>query len=241
MPAIAEAVFQLIDRLHAAPTVSDAWSKYLTAARLAGYDHGLAFLAADETALNERLLLSEMPSGWTQAYSAAQCEHIDPIAERTRFSTAPFSWQLKDWDQVASLRRWHDLDYQAGLHGGIIIPDRSGNKLRAVGLCGGTDLGNVHPHDRMALHFAALELMQRKDVMTLRTRGAGEENKHLSDRERECLVWIAAGKTDWEIGQILSISEKTVNTHIERAKHKLNVTTRPQAIVAAMRLKLIEV
>jgi LuxR family quorum sensing-dependent transcriptional regulator len=63
----------------------------------------------------------------------------------------------------------------------------------------------------------------------------------LSERERECLHWASAGKTDWEIGEILSISEKTANAHIERAKRKYNVATRVQAVVLALRAGEIQV
>jgi DNA-binding CsgD family transcriptional regulator len=54
------------------------------------------------------------------------------------------------------------------------------------------------------------------------------------------LRWVAAGKSDWAIGQILRISEKTVNFHVENAKRKLGVGTRIQAVVAAMRAGLID-
>ena len=57
----------------------------------------------------------------------------------------------------------------------------------------------------------------------------------LGPRERECLQWVAEGKTDWEISEILSISEKTANTYIERAKHKFGVATRVQAVVHGLR------
>ena len=50
----------------------------------------------------------------------------------------------------------------------------------------------------------------------------------------EVLRWIAAGKSDWEIGQILQISAKTVNYHVENTKRKFGVATRMQAVVAAM-------
>ncbi len=43
----------------------------------------------------------------------------------------------------------------------------------------------------------------------------------LTERERMVLSWVAAGKSSWEIGRILSISEHTVNSHIERAVAKL--------------------
>jgi DNA-binding CsgD family transcriptional regulator len=49
------------------------------------------------------------------------------------------------------------------------------------------------------------------------------------------LEWIATGKSDWQIGQILDISNKTVNYHAENLKRKYGVATRIQVVVAALR------
>jgi DNA-binding CsgD family transcriptional regulator len=56
---------------------------------------------------------------------------------------------------------------------------------------------------------------------------------YLTPREREVLSWVALGKSDWQIAQILLISHKTVNFHVERAKRRLNVGTRVQAAIIA--------
>ncbi len=61
----------------------------------------------------------------------------------------------------------------------------------------------------------------------------------LSARERECLQWIASGKSSWDIGVILNISENTVNFHIKNALHKLDANTRTLAVVKAIRYGLI--
>ena len=52
----------------------------------------------------------------------------------------------------------------------------------------------------------------------------------MSKREIECMKWVAAGKTDWEIGQILGISRSTAHFHVERAKKKLRKTSRTEAV-----------
>lgn len=62
----------------------------------------------------------------------------------------------------------------------------------------------------------------------------------LTQREREVMSWIAQGKSDWQIGQILCISAKTVNYHAENAKRKLGVATRIQAVLAAIRSGALE-
>jgi DNA-binding CsgD family transcriptional regulator len=61
----------------------------------------------------------------------------------------------------------------------------------------------------------------------------------LTSRQIEVLGWAAKGKTDWQIAQILLISRKTANYHIERAKQNLQVSTRMQAVLAAVRLGLM--
>ncbi len=58
-------------------------------------------------------------------------------------------------------------------------------------------------------------------------------------RESEILAWVAAGKSDWAIGRILNISDKTVNFHVENAKRKLGVGTRIQAVIVALRIGLL--
>ena len=58
-------------------------------------------------------------------------------------------------------------------------------------------------------------------------------------RERECLTWVAAGKTAWEISQILMIAQTTAIFHIENAKKKLDSRTLPQAVARAAAAGLI--
>lgn len=61
----------------------------------------------------------------------------------------------------------------------------------------------------------------------------------LTPREHDCLSWVAQGKTSWEIGLLLTISEATVNFHLANAARKLGVHGRTLAIGRAIRLGLI--
>nr|WP_081259785.1 helix-turn-helix domain-containing protein [Achromobacter mucicolens] len=63
---------------------------------------------------------------------------------------------------------------------------------------------------------------------------------HLSDRQADCLKWSAAGKTSWETSRILGVSESTVNFHLRNACNRLGVRGRRAAVVAALRLGLLE-
>ncbi len=57
----------------------------------------------------------------------------------------------------------------------------------------------------------------------------------LTERESEVLYWIGNGKTNREIGQILDMSPRTVNKHLEQIFRKLEVDNRTSAATVAIR------
>jgi len=58
-------------------------------------------------------------------------------------------------------------------------------------------------------------------------------------REMEALKWAYEGKTSWEIGIILLISERTVKFHLKNIYQKLNVTNRSQAVAKVIRYGIL--
>lgn len=62
----------------------------------------------------------------------------------------------------------------------------------------------------------------------------------LSQRERECLEWVSRGKSSSDIGAILSLSPRTVESYLEKVCAKMKVRTRIEAVVAAVQMGLIE-
>jgi DNA-binding response OmpR family regulator len=63
---------------------------------------------------------------------------------------------------------------------------------------------------------------------------------NLNSREIETLTWSARGKTSDEIAQILDLTKRTVDFHLDSARAKLGVATRTQAVVTAVTGRLIE-
>ena len=55
----------------------------------------------------------------------------------------------------------------------------------------------------------------------------------LNDREVEALTWVARGKTSAEIAQILGLSKRTIDFHIDNARSKLGAATRTEAVIKA--------
>jgi DNA-binding CsgD family transcriptional regulator len=61
----------------------------------------------------------------------------------------------------------------------------------------------------------------------------------MTAREREVLRWTAEGKTAYKISRILTVSERTVNFHINNVVNKLGATNKTQAAVKAAALGLL--
>lgn len=61
----------------------------------------------------------------------------------------------------------------------------------------------------------------------------------LSDRELEVLKLVAAGKSNHEAAELLSVSENTVKFHLKNILNKLNVSNRTEAVTVALQKHLI--
>jgi DNA-binding NarL/FixJ family response regulator len=62
----------------------------------------------------------------------------------------------------------------------------------------------------------------------------------LNDREIEALTWVARGKTSAQIAELVGLSKRTIDFHLDNARIKLGATTRTQAAIKAAIGKLIE-
>jgi DNA-binding CsgD family transcriptional regulator len=72
-----------------------------------------------------------------------------------------------------------------------------------------------------------------------RLRRTASNTTVLSARELEVVRWTAQGKTSLEIGQILSLSDHTVNAYMTNAIRKLDCVNRTQLVAKAIRMKII--
>ncbi len=98
--------------------------------------------------------------------------------------------------------------------------------------------------DERAAHAPSFEtlLLQALDPASAKAalgRVAEPRGSTLTKRELEILQLLAPGLTNKEIAQRLSLSPRTVDTHVERVLSKLNATTRTRAVAAAIRTGLV--
>ncbi|MBI3435356.1 MAG: autoinducer binding domain-containing protein [Proteobacteria bacterium] len=176
------------------------------------------------------------PQDYIERYSSQNYVLKDPVVTELRKNLNPYSWsdvrrtrELKksEVNIIDEAREWGSRD---GMMLQIVTNSGLVSCFCPCGL--GPDLS---PRARTALeviaiysHHAlrrALVQNQRDDVVHI----------PLTPREREIMQWVAVGKTDDEIGEILLIASTTVTQHVENAKRKLDALRRTYAVVQAIR------
>ena len=245
-----EGIFHLdvIDFVETSNTVvspDEAFDLFVGAVGEYGYDQ-VAFGALSPAAQNrfgrERpapAVVLNYPEDWINYYFENEYQSIDPVVLQTPSRRRAFLWKSLEErtnltrDQVALFREGE----AAGLRDGLSVPIHGPfGELFVVSLAsaaGGTD------GDRLLSHLQMLSIQFQVAYTSLAT-GEPPPPARLTQRERECLLWSARGKSTWSIGKILSISEHTVQFHLKQAMTKLGTTNRVVAIVTALRAGLID-
>lgn len=160
----------------------------------------------------------------------------DPIMEACRKTLTGFFWS--DVGMFVRLTERHRRRAEAvertGLSDGFVVPT---NVLGEYpGSCHfATASGRTLPRE----HSAALQTIATYGFEAARRLVQAEATPPqpaapLSDRQRECIILSAKGKSDTVIGQLLGLSPKTVNAYLEAAKKRYGVATRSQLIVRAL-------
>lgn len=102
-----------------------------------------------------------------------------------------------------------------------------------------TSTPRKYSHRVVRYFFSCLTKMQTKLDAEPNRPHIPANTCHLSPRELTVLLWMKEGKTNWEIAQILGLSERTVRFHVGGIFEKLDVTSRTQAVARALGAGLI--
>ncbi len=177
---------------------------------------------------------------WKTHYQEQGLHLIDPTLHMSQRSIAPVDWSRlergKDFQRV--FRDAHDFGIPDQ---GITIPVRGPygdiGLLSAVRECSREEWKKLVPNVISDLQSLAVHI--HDNVMTSDTISRMLYHPTLSSRELEILQWAAAGKSQQDIGDILSISHRTVEVHLRSSREKLNALTTPQAVGRAIGIGLI--
>ncbi len=188
--------------------------------------------------------ISSYPKKWQTLYHSKGLVKIDPTLIYAETHHTPTTWSeiVHSCHNEKNACKYIRNAKKHGLKSGITFPLRGnvGNiavlnlaskktsplpqTLIDTALVFGTLFAN-HVHD------AVLRIFD-EDLLPIK-------KKRLSHRERECLLWVAEGKTTWEIAKILKIANRTVSYHLENIISKLEVKNRQQAVAHGLMMSYI--
>jgi DNA-binding CsgD family transcriptional regulator len=238
-----------IDRLRAfveSPSIDALTADIDLALRQLGIDYW--FYAVDLPLVNDhpnQLRMGTYPEAWVKHYFEMDYISIDPIISHCHDHATPMAWEQAQSHHrrvvdphLQKIRQLFGEAREFGLGTGVSVP------LHGPGVSWGlmsftslritaADFETLLPELHLLAHFsheAARRFVRSRTPVELPA---------LTKRERECLSWAAEGKTSWEIGQLLNISERTSVFHLQNATHKLGVSGRQAAVARAVTLGLI--
>lgn len=183
--------------------------------------------------LNSTIYFNTRPEAWTRHYVEANHILNDPMVRELYKTYDPYSWTdvlARRTLEVAD-RRIVEEAGEFGMREGFVVPVYQLNGYFGLVSAAG---GKIELTERTRAVLQLISIYVHDKVARLH-RAMREQRARLSPREIECLKWVSVSKSDWVIGEILNLSERTVNGYIESAKRKYDVTTRVQAVLLAAR------
>jgi DNA-binding CsgD family transcriptional regulator len=166
---------------------------------------------------------------------------LDPVMQHCKRHSTPIIWNQDTYLEGGLIEKWEKqaaFGYRTGVGMALHLPD---GKHFMIGVDRDQALPR-HPTELTRI-VADLQLFavhaQDAAMRLLVPVEQAVDVPQLTARELEALRWTMDGKTAWEVGAILGISERTAVLHVNNAMHKLGCTSKHQAVIKALRLGLI--
>lgn len=180
--------------------------------------------------------LHNYPQSWAESYDSHALGMVDPVHRASHVTAKGFSWS--DIGRLIPLtpqdHRMLALGEEQGLRSGFTVPahvpgeargscsfacrnPRDGAPIPLIAHCAGT----------FAFETARRLWLKRGHSLALR-------KPVLTDRQRDCVLLMAQGKTDPEISTILGISRETVTEHVRTACQRYGIYKRQLLITLTL-------
>jgi DNA-binding CsgD family transcriptional regulator len=190
---------------------------------------------------SEFITVDNTPQSYLDVFEDSGRARQDPVMQHCKHQSVPIIWNQDTYVNVGLADQW-DVQARFGYRTGIAmalhlpegrhfflgvdrdqsLPSHSGELTRMV-----ADLQLFAVHAQEAA--SRIMMPAQRDP----------EAPNLTPREVESLRWTMDGKTAWEVGNILGISERTAVLHVNNAMHKLGCVNKHQAVLKALRMGLI--
>lgn len=184
------------------------------------------------------LCITNYRDDWAEYYLNENYASHDYVGRYAAKSTIPFIWNnIVDTHKLT--KRQRHIFYEgasAGLKAGGTVPIHGPGAAKAT-FSVANDMEKEEFEEHFVFHRHEVHLMAsytHEKIISLGLHRPLKEAIALTPRETEVLTWAAKGKSRWEAGVILGISEDTVRVHLENIRRKLGASNTTHAIAIAL-------
>ena len=241
---VTDSIFEVIDRISRATRFEEGNDVLRKAIVEMGLSH-VAYAALNLPSIKRvrPLVAITYAAEWQKHYEQEGYVNVDPVVRAGLGGVLPVDWsKIRSDDPLVLKFLGEAQEFKIG-RAGLSIPIRGKHGEFALF----TVTAEVSPPEwQKRLNYLSRELMllayQFHD-WAIKVEGIGADISLdlLSTREKDCLRWRSQGKTDWEISQLIGISQSTVKFHLENSRTKLGATNTIHAVSKAIVHGLISI
>jgi LuxR family transcriptional regulator, quorum-sensing system regulator CciR len=180
--------------------------------------------------------LHNYPDDWVAYYDDNSLGVSDPVHRASHLTSVGFAWSEIP-KMIALTPRDHEMLIRGeakGIGDGFTIPANVPGETH--GSCSFANPRGTAIREEdlpLAQLVGAFAFEAARRLWRVRSCDAAALPK-LTDRQRECIMWVARGKSDWEISRILGIQHETVIRHLKQARERYGVAKRTMLAVHAL-------
>lgn len=214
------------------------------------FAHNLGFSTVSATAVQDQTLgrshfegVDNIPQSFTEHFEDTALWQVDPVAQHCKRSSVPIVWDQDTYARTGLAEKWEEqaaYGFKTGLAVALHMPE---GRHFVIGVDRDSELPKDSTLTRMVADLQLFAVYAQESAWRLLMpepiSAAQGLATRLTPRELECLRWTMEGKTAWEVGAILSITERTAVLHLNNAMRKLDCASKHQAVLKALRLGLI--
>ncbi len=177
------------------------------------------------------------PPQWVEHYDRQALVFCDPVHRASHLTNLGFPWsQLEAMiPMTRGDKAMLDLGRQQGIGDGFTVPANIPGEARGS-VTFVVKTGHALPEQMLLLAktlgdhaFAAARSLATASPIVPVPPGS-----RLTDRQRECVLWVARGKGDYEIAIILGLRPDTVTGHINEALRRYGVNKRTSLVIRTL-------
>lgn len=174
------------------------------------------------------------PENYLEEYLARQYHLHDPVLLELLDSGRVVNWG--EMDRKAGFNMAQQFSAENGMRDGWAHGVIEPRTMDCVAFFWGGPYAENNPRTRAIIDYIVpfltlgyKQVLQKPLLTPVR----------LTPKEKEVLLWLKEGKTSWEISRIFNCSKRVIDFHVTNLKHKLNATSRTQAVANAIAQGLV--